>query len=508
MAQGVLPFKYEKEKTKTEITALAGLPAYLDLAQVAGLSESIQRHLQVRKDTQGWSDVQTVVSLVLLNLAGGECMDDLRYLEGDDGFCRVLCRVELHGLSRKERREQERRWRKERRRTVPSPSAGFRYLESFHDSEQEKLRQVGKAFIPASNLYLQGFPKVNGDMAGFMQSRNPQKIATLDMDAVLVETNKADALYCYKHFKSYQPLNTWWAEQGMIIHTEFRDGNVPAGYEQLRVFKEALAFLPEGVEDVRLRSDTAGYQHDLLRYCENGENKRFGKIEFAISCDVTSEFKKAVAKVLEEEWQPIYKEINGKREKTEQEWAEVCFVPNAISHSKKGLEYRYLAIREQMSEQLSLPGMPIQLNLPFQTLNMHQLDYKIFGTVTNMDWNGEDLIHWQHERCGKSEEAHSIMKNDLAGGMLPSGNFGANAAWWWIMILALNLNEAMKRLVLGKSWVSKRLKAIRFALINLAGRVNERSRGLIIHLGKNHPSFDWLVDIRAKIAMLVPEPSG
>jgi len=65
-----------------------------------------------------------------------------------------------------------------------------------------------------------------------------------------------------------------------------------------------------------------------------------------------------------------------------------------------------------------------------------------------MDWNGEDLIHWQHERCGKSEEAYSIMKNDLAGGKLPSGNFGANAAWWWIMILTLNLNEAMKRLVL------------------------------------------------------------
>jgi hypothetical protein len=39
---------------------------------------------------------------------------------------------------------------------------------------------------------------------------------------------------------------------------------VPAGYEQLRVFKEALACLPENVETVRLRSDTAGYQHELL----------------------------------------------------------------------------------------------------------------------------------------------------------------------------------------------------------------------------------------------------
>jgi hypothetical protein len=58
----------------------------------------------------------------------------------------------------------------------------------------------------------------------------------------------------------------------VIVHTEFRDGNVPAGYEQLRVLREDLACLPEGVEDVYLRSDTAGYQHELLRYCEKGDN--------------------------------------------------------------------------------------------------------------------------------------------------------------------------------------------------------------------------------------------
>jgi hypothetical protein len=60
------------------------------------------------------------------------------------------------------------------------------------------------------------------------------------MDATLAQTHKAGALYCYEHYKAYQPLNTYWAEQGVVLHTEFRDGNVPAGYEQLRVLKEAL----------------------------------------------------------------------------------------------------------------------------------------------------------------------------------------------------------------------------------------------------------------------------
>jgi hypothetical protein len=27
------------------------------------------------------------------------------------------------------------------------------------------------------------------------------------------------------------------------------------------------------------------------------------------------------------------------------------------------------------------------------------------------------------------------MKEDLAGGKLPSNDFGENAAWWWIMIV-------------------------------------------------------------------------
>jgi len=34
------------------------------------------------------------------------------------------------------------------------------------------------------------------------------------------------------------------------------------------------------------------------------------------------------------------------------------------------------------------------------------------------------------------------MKTDLAGGRLPSGRFGANAAWWALMIPAHNLNAA------------------------------------------------------------------
>ena len=149
-----------------------------------------------------------------------------------------------------------------------------------------------------------------------------------------------------------------------------------------------------------------------------------------------------------------------------------------------------------------MPGIEEEQGLSLPDDEDGTRKYKIFGLVTNMDWDGEKLIRWHYKRCGKSEEAHSVMKEDLAGGKLPSGDFGENAAWWWIMVLALNLNQAMKALVLGKNWICKRMKAIRFSLINLPARVMERSRQLFVRLAKNHPSFEWLLEIRARIAAL------
>ena len=58
-------------------------------------------------------------------------------------------------------------------------------------------------------------------------------------------------------------------------------------------------FAPAGVEKVMLRSDTAGYQRELLRYCVEGRDDRFGVIKFAVGVDVTAEFRRAVSEVAE-----------------------------------------------------------------------------------------------------------------------------------------------------------------------------------------------------------------
>ena len=514
MKQGLLAFQYEQEKGSTGMTGLSGLMTYVELMQAAGLRSSVERHVGLRETGQGWTDTQILNSLILLNLAGGDSVVDVEVLEKDEGLCRVVRQAETYGMHPRERRGLEERWRAERRRSVPSESVVFRYLERFHDPVEEAGREAGRAFIPSPNQALKGLGKVNADLVSFVQSRSPHSQATLDpvsstgqaMDATLVGTHKQEALYSYKKYKAYQPLTTYWAEADQIVHSEFRDGNVPAGHQQLRVLTEALEHLPSGVDRVMLRSDTAGYQQELLRYCAEGRDERFGVIGFAVGVDMTPAFKDAVSEVSEEQWHVLYRKSGHYRVDTGQQWAEVNFVPEWVSRSKKNPEYRFIAIREPLKEQ-PLVGLEGQLELPFPAMRLANGGWhKVFGVVTNRVLAGDQLIWWSRQRCGKGEEVHGVLKDDLAGGRLPSGLFGANAAWWAIAVLAFNLNSAMKRLVLGGQWASKRLKAVRFALIALPGRVVWHARRLIIRLARGHPSYELLLRARQRISALAAEP--
>ena len=348
VAQGLLDFQYEAEPSIRGLTSLAGLPLYFDLIKASGLGAAIRRHVRAAGG-QGWLDIQMVLAAIFLNLAGGDCVEDIERLERDRGFSAILRAIEKDLLSRAERRALKSRWRRERERATPSPSALSGWLERFHDPNSPKA-VAGKAFIPAVTEALGGLWRVNQALLEFLHEHQPAKSATLDMDATLIETHKRDALHCYKKFKAYQPLNCWWAEQGAMLYSEFRDGNAPAGHEQLRVLKESLRHLPESVKKVALRSDTAGYQAELLLYCGEGKDPRFGVIEFAIGADVTEAFRAAVRATPEREWKPLIRRVDGKSYVTDQEWAEVVYVPNWAGHSRQRADHRFLAIREPLRQ--------------------------------------------------------------------------------------------------------------------------------------------------------------
>jgi hypothetical protein len=75
----------------------------------------------------------------------------------------------------------------------------------------------------------------------------------------------------------------------------------------------------------------------LQLYCGEGKDPRFGVIDFAIGADVTEAFRAAVRTTAETEWKPLIRIFDGKPQQSDQEWAEVCCVPNwATEHVKEG----------------------------------------------------------------------------------------------------------------------------------------------------------------------------
>lgn len=517
--QGLLGLRYEVDRSG-ESTAFAGAPLYIELAMVSGLVQAITRHVRVRQ--AGWDDVAVILSLVLVNLVGGTCVEDVDRLEQDDGLRRVMFQARLACVPRKERRRLMREREKaerggDRGRAFPSASSVFRYLERFHDRTTEEQRrqaeqQGRKAFIPAETDAQRMLWQVVREQLAFLHRREGGETVTLDVDATLVETFKDGASFCYKHFRAYQPLNVFWHEMDAVVYSEFRDGNVPAGFGLLPVLQRALAQLPPGVHRVQLRSDSAGYDWEFLRYLAEGRDERFGRIDFAVSADVTDELKKEVARLPATAWRPLVRRLADQQIPTDQEWAEVEYVPNKAAHTKHGPTYRFLVTRELL-RQLELPGVEDeqQRKLPFPTVELAGADgqaatYKLHAVVTTRQGDGADILWWLRERCGRSEEAHAVMKGDLAGGVLPSQHFGANAAWWTIMLVALNLNVTMKRQVLGPGWARRRIKAVRLHLLQVGGRLVRHAGSLVLRV--SDAAHELFVAYRHGIAALAAGPAG
>jgi hypothetical protein len=168
MAQGRLPFQFEVDKEEKKLTAMSGLLIYLDLMLALGWRDSIRRHVRAT-GTQGWCDEQIITAITLLNLAGGDVVEDIDNLERDGGLREVVELMETHRLSQAHLAERKKRFRKGGSRVFPTVSPARRYLEKFHDESQEKLRPEKGAFIPVPNEHLVGLELVNANLVGKMK---------------------------------------------------------------------------------------------------------------------------------------------------------------------------------------------------------------------------------------------------------------------------------------------------------------------------------------------------
>ena len=118
---------------------------------------------------------------------------------------------------------------------------------------------------------------------------------------------------------------------------------------------------------------------------------------------------------------------------------------------------------------------------------------KYFAVRTNLwDWKPKRLLEWHREKAGSIEAAHAVIKNELAGGVLPCARFGANAAWLRFAVLSFNVLTAMKRLALPAELLTARPKRLRFLIFHTPGKLVRHARQLVLRLTRSLNRFsNW-----------------
>jgi Transposase DDE domain group 1 len=244
----------------------------------------------------------------------------------------------------------------------------------------------------------------------------------------------------------------------------------------VRVLEQAVAN-PQGITEIRLHADSALYETDVLRWCEDADRR----IAYA-SADMSEQLRAEIVRLPEAAWQVEREEPEAIRR-----WAEVAYVPSDGDHRKdRPCLRRYLAVRIQKRQgSLFADGGRV----------------RYFAVVTNRTEDGRTVLQWHREKAGTVEHAHHVLRNELAAGPLPSGKFGANPAWFRLNVLTYNLLTALKRLTLPGDLRTARPKRLRFRLFNTVGKVVAHARRTLLRLSAAL-QHALLRRVRRKIARL------
>jgi hypothetical protein len=196
-------------------------------------------------------------------------------------------------------------------------------------------------------------------------------------------------------------------------------------------------------------------------------------VTFAIGYIKTEAFRAVVRIQPAAAWTPVY----DKRGQLLYEVTEGVFVSNreALVAAEP---YRHVVVR-RVAKQGMLPGLDVPQPgfADEETLEMGGIAYKIFSIISNiLDWPTQEIVAWYHDRCGKGESVTSVLKRDLAGGQLPSPKFGANAAWWAVVVLAHTLHALLARLARPGDLQEARFTRLRFHCMNVPARVVQHAR--------------------------------
>jgi len=302
---------------------------------------------------------------------------------------------------------------------------------------------------------------INEEVAGTIWKRLATEGYTLDVDATVIEAEKQEAQWTYKKVRGYQPILGFLAESGVCLTHEFREGNVAAQSGAVDFLRRCLSLCPE----IRyFRSDSAFYQAAVIDECE----------ERGLGYTITADQDAAVKEVIKTigDWKVL---LDRDGRETDRE------VGTAIHALGKGKAIFRLVVERWIDPQRSL---------------FSPNGYCYHAIASNRDELVAEEVVWFHNQRGQAENFIKELKIGFGMEQMTSGDFGANALWFALGVLAYNLTQAQKLLFMDEGWRSKTIATLRWQFIETAGRLVRHGRRLILRLATSMEKYRLFLEIR------------
>ncbi len=424
--QTVLPFKLES--TDDTITSQAGLVLFGEFLQSLGLKKKIDRAFGKPGSGAGYRASSYVVPLLLMLQGGGRSLCDLRMIARDKGLLGLL------GIGE-----------------VPSTDAFGRWLRRMgaSDTGLSALESVIARVLSVLGKTLRKRRK----KAGLSWVRE----VTLDIDASQIVAEKAEALWTYKGEKGYMPLVGHVKElSGMVIHEEFREGNVSPGADHVPFLKDCLRRLPAGIRIARFRADSASYQASVINFCQERG------IRFVIGADLDVAVREAIGRIPESDWRPYQ----------DGHIAETVHTMNKTHNA-----FRLIVVRRRV--QTPLPGMEEEGEKEASP----DVRYKVLATSHKEipEW----VVAWYKQRGEDSENRIKELKIGFGMERMPSGDTKANGIFFRIGVLAYNLFLLFRGQILDESFKRAQVQTVRWQIYQMAGKVVRHAGVLVLKVAED-----------------------
>jgi len=414
---------------RIKVTASSGLALLMTFAQDVGLGKQLDRTFSsLKQRRRGYSVSAKILSFLQMIIKGGDRLSDLDVLRADPGLLSLM-----------------------RMESVPRPNTVADLARKFRRTDVHRLAECGMRM---------------GVRA--LARRKPKRLI-LDIDSTLVESDMKIAKKTYEGFRGFNPLLGMVRGGGLNLaaFSVFRPGNEAPQEHNLSLVRKNIRYLKTHLpgRPIYVRSDAAGYNHRLMRYCQEE------KVGFVIAGRDSEAIPQIIRGIRG------WKELRGSGGKEE-----IGEAIHFVGPEKKGDAYRLIIVRRRNDQRALFPEW--------------EYSYRIY--VTNTPWSPTKVVRF-YRRRGDAENVIRELKDGFGIDHILAEEFLAASVFFQLQLPAYNLVQVFKAEYLDRSWWVLRMKQLRYRLINIAGVVVRHARKTVLRLSIHYRHLETFQRVFQKL---------